>query len=280
MNAHATEISRLASQRVAARGEVAVGVDGGRTRLRQLYQEGAAKLRMPRHDRFGLEAILINTAGGLTGGDRLEWRLDIGDGASLTATTQANEKAYRSAGGEAQAVTRVTLGRGARLAWLPQETILYDGSRLLRRLEVELGEGSQALMVEAVVLGRKAHGERLDDIRFRDDWRIRAGPSLIHAEAIRLGPELARQAGGAALLAGAGAFATVLLVGAEEDARLLSEARAICGPAGGASFWSVGGTGKLLARLVAEDGYALRARLMPLLRLLNQEAELPKCWSL
>ncbi|TIU63331.1 MAG: urease accessory protein UreD, partial [Mesorhizobium sp.] len=49
---------------------------------------------------------------------------------------------------------------------------------------------------------------------------------------------------------------------------------------GGASFWSVGRSGKLLARLTAGDGYQLRKRLVPLVELLNGRAGLPKLWSL
>ncbi len=82
-----------------------------------------------------------------------------------------------------------------------------------------------------------------------------------------------------ALGGGAAAIATVLHISADAEDRLAA-ARAIIGEAGGASFWQVGGTGKLLARLFAADGYALRTRLMPLLALLNGRAGLPKLWSI
>lgn len=278
MNALTSDLTRLASQRVAGRGGIAVAADARRTRLERLFQEGAAKLRLPRRDGPELEAVLINTAGGLTGGDRLAWDIAVGDGAALTTTTQASEKVYRSAGGEARVTATAEVGAGGRLAWLPQETILYEGSALMRRLDVTLGAGAQALIVEAVVLGRKAHGETVRRARFRESWRIRAEGRLVHADELSLGPEIAALTASRAALAGAGAFATVLAVGGDAE-HLLAEARAICGEAGGASFWRVWGTGKLLARLVAEDGYALRGRLVPLLRLLNGRAELPKLWS-
>jgi urease accessory protein len=278
MNALTTDLTRLASQRVAGCGGIAVAVDGGRTRLQRLYQEGAAKLRLPRRDGPGLEAVLINTAGGLTGGDRLAWEVAVGEGAALTTTTQASEKVYRSAGGEAQVGATAEVGAGGRLVWLPQETILYEGSALTRRLDVTLGEGAQALIVEAVVLGRKAHGETVTRARFRESWRIRAGGRLVHADELALGPDIAALTASRAALGGRAAFATVLAVGGDPEP-MLAEARDICGEAGGASFWRVAGTGKLLARLAAEDGYALRGRLVPLLRLLNGRAELPKLWS-
>jgi urease accessory protein len=283
MNAVTSDLQRLASQRVAGRGGIAVEADahpaiGTRTRLVRLYQEGAAKLRMPRRDGTGLEAVLINTAGGLTGGDRLTWDVSVGAGAALTTTTQASEKVYRSAGGEARVTATAEIGAGGRLAWLPQETILYEGSALARRLDVTLGKNAEALLVEAIVLGRKAHGETVTRARFRESWRVRAGGRLVHADELSLGPDIASLTASRATLGGATAFATVLAVGGDAEP-LLAEVRDICGEAGGASFWRVAGTGKLLARLVAEDGYALRGRLVPLLRLLNGRAELPKLWS-
>lgn len=279
MNAAPRPLASLASQRVAARGRLGVRLVDGRTRIAALYQEGAAKLRLPRHDRAGLEAVLINTAGGLTGGDRLAWQVDIGAGCDLTLTTQACEKIYRAADGRAEVHSTVSVGEGGRLAWLPQETILYERSALSRSLEVGLAEGAEALVVEAVIAGRKAHGEIVGRAVLRDRWRVRQAGRLVHAEELALGPEAGAQLAACAGAGGATAFATVLLLAREAEA-LLDRARDIVGSAGGASFWEVNGTGKLLARLVAEDGYALRRRLVPLLGLLNRGAKLPKLWSL
>jgi urease accessory protein len=279
MNVRPNVASALASQRVAAHGRLSVAVRDGRTRVAELYQEGAAKIRLPHGDGAGLEAVLINTAGGLTGGDRLDWRIAAGERAALTLTTQACEKIYRSIHGEARVAASIEVGREARLAWLPQETILYDRAALSRSLEIDLAEGAEALLVEALVVGRRAHGETVASAQFSDRWRIRAQGRLVHAEALRLGPGIAAQLAARAGAAGGTAMATVLLVG-ERGAALLGEARDIVGEAGSASFWRVGGTGKLLARLVAADGYALRQRLVPLLSLLNGQAGLPKLWSL
>ena len=122
-------------------------------------------------------------------------------------------------------------------------------------------------------------GERVSQALFRDRWRVRQDGRLVHAEAFSIGPDLAAMLGRPAVAGGALAIATVLLVSPDAEA-FLTEAREIVGEEGGASFWSVGGTGKLLARLVAGDGYALRKRLVPLVGLLNGQAGLPKVWSL
>jgi urease accessory protein len=279
MNALPLTLASLASQRVAAHGRLGVRFTEGRTRIAELYQEGAAKLRIPRQDGAGLEAVLINTAGGLTGGDRLSWRIAVGEGATLTVTTQACARIYRAAEGLAEVRSTATVGRNARLAWLPQETILFDRGALVRGLDIELADGAQALVAEAVIVGRKAHEETVSRATLRERWRVRQDGRLIHGEELALGPDIAAQLAARAGANGATAFATAMLVGEEAEA-LLEQAREIIGDSGGASFWRVGGTGKLLARLVAEDGYTLRQRLVPLLGMLNRGAVLPKLWSL
>ncbi len=266
-------------QRVAAVGRLAVRRSAGRSRLARLYQEGAAKIRMPAVDADPFEAVLINTAGGLTGGDRLAWQVEVDDGAAATVTTQACEKVYRSAGGRAEVSCSLGVGRDACLAWLPQETIIYREAALARRFEVDLAPGARLLMAEATVFGRLAMGESVDRGMFRDRWRVRRDGRLVHAEEFAVGPDIAATLARSAATGGATAMATVLLVD-DDPGRHLDAVRAILGDAGGASVWSVGGSGKLLARLVAEDGYCLRRRLVPLLDLLNGKAGLPKTWSL
>ena len=273
------EVAELSAQRVDARARLAVRRDGSLTRIERLYQEGAAKIRMPRVRADPLEAILINTAGGLTGGDRIAWEIEAAAGASVTVTTQACEKLYRSRSGEARAEVRLSAAEGARIAWLPQETIVYDRSSFARRLEIDLAEGAEALIVEATLFGRLAMGETVSQALFRDRWRVRQRGRLVHAEAFSIGPDLAAALRRPAVAGGAAAIATILLISPEAES-LLPEARKIVGEEGGASFWTVGGTGKLLARLVAGDGYGLRKRLAPLVGLLNGQAGLPKVWTL
>jgi len=273
------EVTELSAQRVDARARLAVRRSGGLTRIERLYQEGAAKIRMPEVRSDPLEAILINTAGGLTGGDRIAWEIEAGAGASVSVTTQACEKLYRSRSGEARAAVRLSAAEGARIAWLPQETIAYDRSCFARRLDVDLAEGAEALIVEATLFGRLAMGETVSQALFRDRWRVRQAGRLVHAEAFSIGPDLAATLGRPAAACGGTAVATLLLISPDAEA-FLPEVRRIIGEEGGASFWSVGGTGKLLARLVAGDGYGLRKRLTPLVGLLNGQAGLPKVWTI
>jgi urease accessory protein len=269
----------VGAQRVSARGELGVLLADGRTRIDRLYQEGAAKIRMPRAQADPLEAVLINTAGGLTGGDRLDWSVSVGAGASAMVTTQTCEKIYRASSGTAELGCSMTVGAGGRLAWLPQETIVFDNSAFARRIEIDLAPGAEALVVEATVFGRRAMGETVRRARFADRWRVRREGRLVHAEDFVVGPHAARQLAATAALGEATCMATILLLAAEPE-RLVDDIRAMLGATGGASAWQVAGSGKLLARLVAEDGYRLRRLLMPLIELLNGRAGLPKVWSL
>lgn len=274
-----TKFSGQPAQRAAGLAQLGCASIDGRTRLRRLYQDGSAKIRLPAVSAGPLEAVLINTAGGLTGGDRLGWDVNVGANASAAITTQACEKVYRAASDRAEVSIKLTVGENGRIAWLPQETIVFDRAAFARTLDVELAAGAEALLVEATVFGRLAMGERAAQGNFHDRWRVRGNGSLIHAEDFRIGPDIAAILGRPAVAGGAIAVATLLLVSPRAEA-LLDPVREIIGDQGGASVWSVGTSGKLLARLYAEDGYQLRQRLVPLVGLLNGEAGLPKLWSL
>lgn len=289
-------------QRVEARGRIGVRDTGGATRLADLFQEGAAKIRIPRNHAMApgtpLEAVLINTAGGLTGGDRVSWRAEAGAGTRLSLTTQACEKVYKADAGTAKTGIELAVGAGARIAWLPQETILYDRGAFARNMSVDLAADSECLIVEALLLGRKAMGETVRKASFHDRWRVRVGGRLVHAEDFRFDGDAADLFSGIATGNDGGAFATLLYVGEQAEAlhaRVRAEMdewsanRANIDPdiRFGVSHWRIGqidagadgGSGKLLARVVAKDGYRLRSLLQPLIALLNGKAGLPRIWS-
>ena len=278
----------VAMQRTQGGGRLSVKLSAGESRIDRLFQEGSARIRVPRVPRGSpLEAVLINTAGGLTGGDRMDWSFKAGEGASMTLATQACEKTYKAQGlSEAQVSVHLELNPSSSLAWLPQETILFDRARLTRAIEVDMAADSRLLMVEPLVFGRLAMNEAVTAGHFRDRWRVRLGGRLLHAEDMRLGPDIARSLSRAAIAGGGLATATVLMIAPEAESRLAA-VRALIGPSGGVSFVGRSGpgpdraeTGKLLARIVASDSYELRKVLVPLIRLLNPSGGVPKVWSI
>ena len=266
-------------QRVKGRGELTLALRDGRAAPVRLYQEGAAKLRLPyRHGSPAAEAVLINTAGGLTGGDRMHWRFEAGAGVAATLTTQACEKVYRASSGAAQVSVELHVGAGGRIDWLPQETIVFNHAALERRLEADVATGGRLLAVEAVLMGRRAMGERLTDASIRDRWRVRRDGRLIFADEVRLEGAIVDTAARAAVLGGAGAYAALLLV-ADDAERLLDPVRAAIdrsGGTGGASAFD----GKLFCRIAATDGAGLRRTLLAALGALLDGAPLPRVWSL
>lgn len=181
---------------------------------------------------------------------------------------------YRSTGADAIVTNRLRLATGARLAWLPQETILFDGGRLSRSLDVDLVGDAELVAVEAILFGRQAMGETLHSGHLHDRWRIRRDGRLLFADDLRVEDDIAARLAPQPAMAGCRAMATVLFAGAAPER--LGQARSIIGPGGGASAWN----GKFLARLVEETGLALRRRLEPLLTLLLGGRPLPKVWQL
>lgn len=259
-------------QRAQGLGRISVEARDGGTVLRRLYQDGCAKVRMPRDpDAPGLEAVLLNTAGGLTGGDRMGWRAEVGADAQLTLTTQACEKTYRSLESDAEVDVHLEVGPRGRLDWLPQETILFDRARLARRFTVEMAEDATLLAVEAVILGRLAMGEDPIEAQLHDRWRVRRRDRLVYADHLRLDDAYA----GSPLLAGAKAYASLLFVAADAE-RLIDPLRDALGNQGGASAFD----GKIVARVLAPDGYALRKALIPALGVLRGGAPPPRVWRL
>lgn len=262
-------------QRAKGSGRLSVKRSGGKSRIETLFQEGCAKIRLPDTFDDTLEAVLINTSGGLTGGDRISWAVEAEANTDVTVTTQACEKVYKASEGAAEVEAILKAGEGARLSWLPQETILFDYGHLNRRLDVDLAPDAEFVGVEAVILGRTAMGELVNTGLFRDRWRIRRDGRLIHAEDARLDGAVNDIASLAPVLAGNLAFATLLYCGPSTEA-LLPKIRAVLGDAdAGASQWD----GKLIVRVAAANGQHLRKILSPVISLLRNGAALPKVWN-
>lgn len=250
---------------------------GERTVRMELAESGGYRARFPQTFDNSCEAVLINTGGGMAGGDRMRVTVEAGEGSQSVVTTQAAEKIYRSQGFDTRIETRLSVAEGADLAWLPQESILFSGSRLSRSLDVDLAEEGRLVACESTVFGRSAMGERLERGSLRDRWRVRRGGALVFADDLRLeGPIdilLARPAIGG----GAQAAATLLMIGPDLSGHR-DAAREILARhddvEGGAGIVS----GGLVVRLVSTRADALRRVLVMLLGQVTGRA-LPRTWS-
>lgn len=261
-------------QRARGTARVLAASRGGKTEIATLYQEGCAKVRLPHTHDASLQAVLMNTAGGLCGGDHIQWQIEAGSNARVVVTTPACERVYRSLGGIARIENRLVVGEAAHLDWLPQETILFEGGQLDRRLNVDLAEGASFTAVEAVLLGRAAMGEAARSATLTDNWRVSRNGRLIHAEATRLGAS-SLERDGLSLLDGALAFATVLHIAPGIESRL-EAVRALLPETAGASAQGE----RMTIRVLAESGLALRRTITPIIALLSRAGALPRLWHL
>lgn len=265
-------------QRARGQARVAFRTALGQTKLSELYQSGCAKVRLPKVHHAAPEAVFLNTAGGLTGGDQIDFSVDIDDQADAVATTQACERIYRSARGSATVANRIRVGERGAFCWLPQETIMFDGGRLSRRFEVDLAPNARLLALEAYIFGRAAMGETVRSGYLTDQWRIRRGGELIFADQMRLDGDVAATLSSPATFGGCHAAATLVMVGDDGEERL-GQARAVLAEAaesrhGGASL--IGDV--LVVRLVAPSGRDLRSMILPLVVALRDYAPLPRVW--
>ncbi|MDX5594402.1 urease accessory protein UreD [Pseudovibrio sp. SPO723] len=250
------------------------------TRLETLYQEGAAKVRLPKVYSDMAEAVLINTSGGLTGGDVLDWSVEAGVNTRSVLTTQACEKIYKASEGTANVTSFLSLDKGSELHWLPQETILFDRASLSRQMHVHMAEDARFLAVEAVILGRDAMGEQVEMAHFSDRWRIHRGGKLVHADDLLFSGEVTKIAAGSSTLARQRAFASVVYLGPEDQEVLEARCDALRPKTPDLSFGISTVNGKITARLTAATGFDLRQKLIPFLQGLRPERALPKLWSL
>jgi urease accessory protein len=244
------------------------------TRRARVHEQGSLRVRCPGPPANELEAVIVNTAGGMAGGDRFEIALAVGSDAELLVTTAAAEKVYRSLDAATNVDVTLKVASGGQLAWLPQETILFDRARLERTIEVELAGDARLLLLESIVFGRSGMGETVDDGRLFDRWRIRRNGRLLYAETVRLDGAIANRLRQPAATKGGVAVATLLLVSGDDptvDAvRALGEQ--FRGEVG-ASAWN----GLAVVRLVAPDGAALRNDLLVVLAAIRGRA-LPRLW--
>lgn len=271
MPAGSSALSEPIRQRAKGAVELAFEASGGITRAVRRFEDGSAKARFAVPD----EAVLINTAGGVTGGDEFRWDIRAGRGAHAIITTQACERFYRSHNIAAHIATVLKAEAKARIDWLPQESILFDGAHLNRTLEADLAPDARLLAVEAYIVGRMAMNERSVSGGLKERWRIRRDGRLIFADNLALKGSLTAHLDKRAIGAGGRAFATLLLCAPDAE-KFAGRVRALLDvPNAGVSIFD----GKLIARIVTGDGYSLRRLLIPLLELLKG-ATLPKPWTL
>jgi urease accessory protein len=254
--------------------DLSVRAGGGRTRRRRVIEEGSLRVRLPDVSGPEAEAVILNTAGGIAGGDAFSIAIDAGPGAQLAVLSAAAEKVYRAIDDASRMSVRLSVAAGAALRWLPQETILFDGARMHRSIEVDLATGGSLVMAESTVFGRSAMDETMRQGELIDRWRVRQDGRLIFADTLRLGGDVAAILARPAAGGGATALATVVIAPADEAlAQRARDNLASCSTEGGISVWN----GIAVIRLCGTDAAHLRRDLVSVLNHLC--GSLPRLWT-
>lgn len=272
-------------QRIDARASVSAKRLNQTSSIDKLYQQGSARIRFPNTPNHSspLQAVLINTAGGLTGDDRIHWEGEAGEQSHLCLSTAACEKIYRSHGPNAHQTTTLRAAENARLAWLPQESIVFNGARLKRTLDLNLDASAEALVVESLVFGRQASQENIDDIAVHDRWRIYQHDKLLHAEDLKLDITNQAHAPLSSIMHQYRAISTLVLVSTRgqewlelvcNQIRQLAEADKNSLKIGASVL-----PHRLVIRFLAIDSYCLRKILIPCIGVVNDGHPVPTVWN-
>ena len=270
----ASSADTFAANRAVGGVKFDVHLQDGMTRRRSLHESGSLRVRFPSPEQQGLSAVFVNTAGGVAGGDRFDIDIATGEGTHLTVTTAAAEKIYRSHGPDSQVNIVLKAAAGSHLAWLPQETILFDQARVVRRLDIDLAEDASLLLCEIVVFGRTAMNETIARGSFTDRWRLRRGGKLVFADTVKLDGDIAGKLASRAVANGGVAIGTALIVpGDEERVEHIRHVSEKFGVEVGISAWN----GFALVRFCAQDAARLRTDMMTVLTRVSPSG-LPRLW--
>jgi urease accessory protein len=269
-------------QRADGCGRIVLSGSENGTRIEDVFERSPIRIMFPRTEHCAVEeAVLINTAGGIAGGDQLECSVAALPGASIAVSSQAAEKVYRALDEPARVATRL-IARESKLAWLPQETIVFNWARLHRKTEIELFSGAELLALEWLVLGRAAHREVVTGGNITDSWRVKKDGRLIWADSFRITDETFPHLKRKALLSNCNAIATLICFGPCLDKRLvfLREIIASLGCNCAATLIS----GLIVVRFAAKESSDLKHALRSFLQQFGPELgsgpfQVPKMWS-
>jgi urease accessory protein len=270
-------------QRADGFGRVVLGGSKKGARVIDVIQRSPIRIMFPRIGGDAIEeAVFVNTSGGIAGGDRLESAVTALTNASIAVSSQAAEKVYRALNEPARIATKLKACESARLAWLPQETIIFNWGRLSRETEIELSSGAELLALEWLVLGRAAHGEEMIGGYILDSWRVKKDDRLIWADSFRVTDEMFRQLHRKALLSNCKAIGTLIYFGPDLATRLEFLRDITPSLECHCAATSVGGL--IIVRFAAQASYELRLALRSFLKQFSRELgpgpfQVPKMWS-
>lgn len=169
---------------------LAYGVRDGRTILTRSHCTTPWHVLPPAYldDTGAAYTQLVNPSGGLVGGDRLSIELNLDKGAHVLISTPSANRVYRSEEKPSEQIVTITVGSGAILEWLPEQTIPFAGSRFRQIIRVQLEPGATIMLWDVVAAGRIARGERWAFAALENDVHITTTSGGALLERYRLDP--------------------------------------------------------------------------------------------
>lgn len=266
----------LRQVRAVAGVRVAVRHDGAATGLDVLHETGGYRLKFPERSGDTLEAVIVNTGGGVAGGDRVSIVAQAGAGARISLTTATAERFYRSSAAPSVVEVHLEAGEGALVACLPQASVLFSGCNVQRSIVADLAADATLIVAETVVFGRAASGEQMTQGRFRDQWRVHRAGRLVFADATCVEGDIRGQLSRPAVSAGAAIATLLVCVAPDAESRRdpVRSALAARPMTAGVSAWN----GMLVARMLCDRLDVAASGLRGAVAALNL-CPLPKAWT-
>ena len=230
------------------------------------------------------QAIVVHPPGGVAGGDELTLCVDIGSRAFAQLTTPGAAKWYRSTGAIARQTYTARIADGARLEWLPQETIVFDGARGQLQTTIALQGDAVYIGWDIVCLGRIASGERFTSGWYRQCFELVRDGALVWTERTIVHPGDALMSSPIGLN-GAPMFGTLVAAAPKIADDVVAECRRIAGNAGDGIECAVTRMpGVLVARCRGHSAEILRRSFIALWSVLRpalceRKAMLPRIWN-
>ena len=244
--------------------------------LQKLYQSGCCKILNPNSYNDNVEVVFINTAGGITCNDKINIKVST-ENSNLSICTQAAEKIYSGFGEPANMDINLNLNN-SNLFWLPKELILFDNSKLNRKININLSGNSNLVFCESAIFGRTAMSEKIKNINFSDNWKVFINSSLKHFEAINLIGSINDNYKNNFTFANNSSLSTILIFG-KIIYQLEPELRKIIKNIDNHYCEMTTFDDKIIIRSLAEDNYDLKKTVNFIMKNIIHD-KLPKSWNL
>jgi len=184
------DLKRVSSEPVSgweAALELGFVVKNAKTVLAHRKYYGPLTVQRPFYPEGGVcHVYVLHPPGGIVAGDRLSISASAATESQALITTPAAGKFYRSGGAQASLSVSLNVASNATLEWLPQETIIYEGARLVSNMNIELEAEAGFIGWEVLALGRPASGEGFNSGEATLNWRISRAGQLFYRERLRL----------------------------------------------------------------------------------------------